>query len=148
VLGICGGLQLLGHEIHDPHHLESGDCPGLGLLDLTTTLVPDKTTRQRQVSWQGALLGGYEIHHGQTRAGEGVQAYLPDGLGWCQDNVYGVYVHGLFENPAYRQQFLERLGWCGQTTGEWSAVVDASLEQVAQLIVESGWTFNRVTVQP
>jgi cobyric acid synthase len=50
-----------------------------------------------------------------------------------------VYVHGLFENAPYRQQFLERLGWCGQTTGEWSAVVDASLEQVAGLIVESGW---------
>jgi hypothetical protein len=45
----------------------------------------------------------------------------------------------LFENAPYRQQFLERLGWRGQTTGEWSAVVDASLEQVAGLIVESGW---------
>jgi adenosylcobyric acid synthase len=139
VLGICGGLQLLGREIHDPHRLESGDCPGLGLLDLTTTLVPDKTTRQREVSWQGAILRGYEIHHGQTQAGEGVQAYLPNDLGWCQDNVYGVYVHGLFENAPYRQQFLECLGWRGQTTGEWSAVVDASLEQVAGLIVESGW---------
>jgi len=139
VLGICGGLQLLGCEIHDPHHLESGDCPGLGLLDMTTTLVPTKTTQQREVPWQGTLVRGYEIHHGQTQAGEGVQAYLPDGLGWCQDNVYGVYVHGLFENAAYRQQFLERLGWCGQTTGEWSAVVEANLEQVAQLIVESGW---------
>jgi adenosylcobyric acid synthase len=139
VLGICGGLQLLGCEIHDPHHLESGDCPGLGLLDLTTTLVPAKTTQQREVPWQGTLVRGYEIHHGQTQAGAGVQEYLPDGLGWCQDNVYGVYVHGLFENAAYRQQFLERLGWRGQTTDEWSAVVDANLEQVAQLIVESGW---------
>ena len=139
VLGICGGLQLLGREIHDPHRLESGDCPGLGLLDLTTTLVPDKTTRQCQVSWQGILLHGYEIHHGQTQAGGGVQPYLPDDLGWCQDNVYGVYVHGLFENAAYRQQFLERLGWHGQTTSEWSAVVDTNLEQVAGLITESGW---------
>jgi adenosylcobyric acid synthase len=139
VLGICGGLQLLGREIHDPHHIESGDCPGLGLLDLTTTLVSDKTTRQRQIPWYGTLLHGYEIHHGQTQAGEGVQAYFPDGLGWCQDNVYGVYVHGLFDNAAYRQSFLERLGWHGQTTEEWSAVVDANLNQIAQLIAESGW---------
>jgi adenosylcobyric acid synthase len=139
VLGICGGLQLLGREIHDPHHIESGDCPGLGLLDLTTTLVPDKTTRQRQVLWQGTLLCGYEIHHGQTQAGKGVQAYLPEGLGWYQDNVYGVYVHGLFDNAPYRQQFLERLGWCGQATDAWSAVVDANLNQIAELIVESGW---------
>jgi adenosylcobyric acid synthase len=139
VLGICGGLQLLGREIHDPHHIESGNCPGLGLLDLTTTLVPDKTTRQRQVSWQGAVLCGYEIHHGQTQAGEGVQAYVSDGLGWCQDNVSGVYIHGLFDNAPYRQQFLERLGWRGQATDEWPAVVDASLNQVAGLIEESSW---------
>ncbi len=139
VLGICGGLQLLGRAIYDPHCIESGDCPGLGLLALTTTLVPDKTTRQRQVPWQGILLHGYEIHHGQTQAGEGVQAYLPDGLGWCQENVYGVYVHGLFENAAYRQSFLERLGWRGQTTEAWSAIVDANLNQIAELIVESGW---------
>ena len=99
----------------------------------------DKTTRQRQVPWQGTLLHGYEIHHGQTQAGESVQTYLLDGLGWCQDNVYGVYVHGLFDNAPYRQQFLEHLGWRGHTTDEWSAIVDASLEQVAQLIVESGW---------
>ena len=139
VLGICGGLQLLGQEIHDPHHIESGDCAGLGLLDLTTMLLPHKTTRQREVLWQGTALHGYEIHHGETRAGAGVQVYLPDDLGWCQDNVYGVYVHGLFENAVYRQQFLERLGWQGQTTVAWSAIVDAHLERVARLVDEAGW---------
>jgi adenosylcobyric acid synthase len=139
VLGICGGLQLLGSTIHDPHHLESGDCAGLGLLDLTTTLVLDKTTRQREVLWQGTRVQGYEIHHGETRSGEAVQVYLPDNLGWSHDNVYGVYLHGLFENAVYRQEFLARLGWQGQTTEAWSAVVEASLERVAQLIDEAGW---------
>ena len=86
-----------------------------------------------------AGIGKSRLLHGQTQAGEGVQAYLPDDLGWCQDNVYGVYVHGLFESAPYRQQFLERLGWRGQTTDEWPAVIDASLNQVAGLIVESGW---------
>jgi cobyric acid synthase len=50
-----------------------------------------------------------------------------------------VYVHGLFDNAAYRQSFLERLGWHGQTTEEWSAVVDTNLNQIAQLIAESSW---------
>jgi cobyric acid synthase len=50
-----------------------------------------------------------------------------------------VYVHGLFENAAYRQSFLGRLGWRGQTTEEWSAVVDANLNQIAEIIPESGW---------
>lgn len=139
VLGICGGLQLLGHRIDDPHHLESGDCAGLGLLDVATTLVPDKTTRQRQVLWRGVLLQGYEIHHGQTQAGPAVQVCVADDLGWSQDNVSGVYVHGLFENAVYRQQFLAQLGWEGQTAGEWSATVEADIERVAQLIPASGW---------
>ncbi|MGE3537022.1 MAG: cobyric acid synthase [Candidatus Tectimicrobiota bacterium] len=140
VHGICGGLQLLGQYIHDPHGLESGDCAGLGLLDVRTTLVPDKTTRQCEVLWNGLRLQGYEIHHGQTQAGPRVQAVLAQELGWSQDNVCGVYVHGLFENAAYRQQFLSRLGWEGQTTGAWSAVVEAHIEQVAQLIPAAGWS--------
>jgi adenosylcobyric acid synthase len=139
VLGICGGMQLLGQEIFDPYQLESGDCPGLGLLNLTTTLVPQKTTRQREIHWNGSLLRGYEIHHGQTQAGTRVCEYLPDKLGWQQDNVYGVYLHGLFDNSVYRQQFLARLGWYGQTTSEWSAVVDADIERIARLIDAAGW---------
>lgn len=139
VHGICGGLQLLGQGIHDPHRLESGDSTGLGLLDVTTTLVPDKTTRQREVLWRGVTLRGYEIHHGQTRAGANTQASLPDDLGWAQDNVSGVYVHGLFENAAYRQHFLSRLGWEGQATGAWSALLESHIEHVAQLITTAGW---------
>jgi adenosylcobyric acid synthase len=138
VLGICGGMQLLGREIFDPDWLEGGDGPGLGLLDVTTTLTPQKITRQREIRWNGSLLRGYEIHHGQTQAGTGVHEYLPDGLGWQQDNVYGVYLHGLFDNAVYRQQFLTHLGWSGQAR-EWPALVDADLERVARLIDDAGW---------
>jgi len=139
VLGICGGLQLLGQAIYDPHGIESGDCAGLGLLDLTTTLVPAKTTQQRAVLWRAVPVRGYEIHHGQTTVGPQVQRELSEDLGWSQDNVSGVYLHGLFENAAYRQAFLTQLGWEGTTTGEWSALVDAHIERVAQLIPASGW---------
>lgn len=139
VHGICGGLQLLGREILDPGHIESEGGVGLGLLDLTTTLSPDKTTRQCEILWNGIPVRGYEIHHGRTRAGTGVQEYLAGDLGWQQGNVCGVYVHGLFENMVYRQHFLARLGWKGKTKSEWSAVVDASINQVAQLIVDAGW---------
>lgn len=139
VVGICGGLQLLGQAIHDPHLLESGDCPGLGLLDVTTTLVPSKTTRQRETLWQGITVHGYEIHHGRTQPGPAVQAILPEDLGWAQENVSGVYLHGLFEHAVYRQAFLTRLGWQGQTCGEWSASVELHLERAAQLISEAGW---------
>jgi adenosylcobyric acid synthase len=80
IVGICGGMQILGQQILDPHHLESGDCTGLGLLDLTTTLVEEKVTRQREMMWNGKVLSGYEIHHGKTQASKTLQTYLPDGL--------------------------------------------------------------------
>ena len=139
VFGVCGGLQLLGRHIADPHGIESGDQPGLGLLDVTTTLAVDKTTRQCQVRWlEGDQVQGYEIHHGQTVAGPLAQPHLADGLGWQQGNVWGVYLPGLFENTAYRQHFLARLGWPGQTT-DWHARLDAELDRVAELVHTTGW---------
>jgi adenosylcobyric acid synthase len=57
----------------------------------------------------GVRVSGYEIHHGQTvqhpamaQAGDKAVAVLPEGLGWSNaaGNVLGVYLHGLFEDPA------------------------------------------------
>ena len=139
ILGVCGGMQLLGAHIYDPHHIESGDIDGLGLLDLTTTLGADKTTRQRQVDWVGGKqVQGYEIHHGQTEAGPLAQAHLAGQLGWQQGNITGVYLHGRLENTAYRQQFLEQLGWQGQAE-DWRAILDDQIEKVAGLVESSGW---------
>ncbi|GHD01193.1 cobyric acid synthase [Pseudorhodoferax aquiterrae] len=117
VLGICGGLQMLGEALVDPHGID-GNAPGLGLLPLVTQFAPDKTvraTRTRFGTLQGpwrALSGlavqGYEIHHGQTAAhaamahgGDLATAVLPGGLGWQggQGGVLGLYLHGLFEDP-------------------------------------------------
>jgi adenosylcobyric acid synthase len=93
ILGVCGGMQLLGRQIFDPHRVESGDFPGLGLLDVATTLSVEKTTRQRRVRWDNTGdLHGYEIHHGQTTAGPGTRVYLEDGVGWEQV-IYGVTGH-------------------------------------------------------
>ena len=70
VLGLCGGYQMLGRLVHDPEGLEgqAGTVPGLGLLDVETTLVPDKTlTRIECVHTPTSnALTGYEIHLGRT----------------------------------------------------------------------------------
>ncbi len=129
-VGVCGGLQLLGRQILDPTGLEGGDMAGLGLLDVATTLEAAKTTRQTEVAWRGESVRGYEIHHGRTAAGPAAREYLPDGLGWEQGPVRGVYLHGLFENTAFRQAFLETLGWTG-TARDWRAHLDAELDRVA-----------------
>ena len=139
VFGVCGGMQMLGHRILDPGRLEGGDAEGLGLLDVTTTLAPEKTTLQRRTRWvDGGDVRGYEIHHGRTEAGSLAREFLDDELGWQQGNIRGVYLHGLFENTAFRQHFLAQLGWQGRTE-DWQARLDAALDHVARTVAETGW---------
>ena len=118
VLGICGGLQMLGEALIDPHGVD-GNGPGLGLLPVVTLFEAGKTVQRRQASFSsvtgswaalsGVAVQGYEIHHGQTAphtamaaAGDVAHAVMPDGLAWQNSggNVLGVYLHGLFEDPA------------------------------------------------
>jgi adenosylcobyric acid synthase len=138
ILGVCGGLQMLGRELRDPAGLEGGDIAGLGLLDLTTTMAPDKVTRQCSIAWGDGSIDGYEIHHGRTEPGALAEQWLADGLGWRQGNVIGVYAHGLLDNGPYRQWFLEQLGWHGRAE-DWRVTIDAAIDQVAALVTESGW---------
>lgn len=139
VFGVCGGMQMLGRSILDPHKLEGGDMDGLGLLDVETVLDAEKTTRQRQVRWfGGGDVNGYEIHHGRTQAGPEAVPHLDDSLGWEQKNVCGVYIHGLFEDTMYRQHFLDRLGWRGKAE-DWHSRIDQEIDRVAAVVEETGW---------
>jgi adenosylcobyric acid synthase len=114
VLGLCGGLQMLGEALVDPHGID-GNAPGLGLLPLVTLFAPDKTVQRTRARFGpvagpwSALAGleasGYEIHHGRTAqhpAMAPAREVLPCGLGWQNEagNVLGLYLHGLFEDPA------------------------------------------------
>jgi adenosylcobyric acid synthase len=116
VLGVCGGLQMLGEALIDPHGID-GNAPGLGLLPLVTVFHPAKTVRHTQARlgalggvWaplSGVAVQGYEIHHGQTAqhpamaAGGDVAREIVPGLAWQNPagNVLGLYLHGLFEDP-------------------------------------------------
>jgi adenosylcobyric acid synthase len=115
VLGICGGLQMLGELILDPHGLD-GEARGLGLLPLVTCFETDKLLRSSRLrfasldspwdSLSHVEAEGYEIHHGRTFPGSGpsaaVAAYADDHLpiGWQAGPVIGWYTHGLFEKPS------------------------------------------------
>lgn len=121
VLGICGGLQMLGEALIDLHGIEQdflGNAPGLGLLPLVTRFESQKTVQRSQAvftaltgTWaalSGVAVQGYEIHHGQTTQHPGMPdalAVMPSGLAWqnASGNVLGVYLHGLFEDPAVLQ---------------------------------------------
>ncbi len=142
VLGICGGLQILGRWIRDPQGIEGRDAEGLGLLDVATTFAGEKTTRRTRVlSTEWGWVNGYEIHLGQTLAAPHVETYLACGLGFREGNVAGVYLHGLFENTAYRVDFLRSLGWSGATE-DWDKRLHVQMDRVADLIDESGWAQN------
>jgi len=125
LLGICGGLQMLGESLHDPDGVDGGPAgtvPGLGLLPLVTRFAAPKRLRRQQVRlsrlhgpWQalsGAEVEGYEIRCGSTRstAYDACHAVLHAGdggpIGWQRGPVLGLYLHGLFENPAVLQRLF------------------------------------------
>lgn len=116
-IGICGGLQMLGKEISDPHKLESRgrNLPGIGLLDLHTSLAPEKTlTRITAVHLESGLeVTGYEIHHGQSRLADQPLLRLPggdhEGLRTRDGLVWGSYMHGIFDADEFRRWFVDRL---------------------------------------
>jgi adenosylcobyric acid synthase len=138
IVGICGGMQLLGRNMYDPSQIEGSDLMGLGLLDLDTVLQPQKTVAQRTVRWhQGGYVSGYEIHHGRSTPGPALHPFLDDDLGWRQENLWGSYLHGLFENTTFRQHFLTQLGWDGSTV-DYPARIDTELDRIAHALEATG----------
>ncbi len=107
VLGVCGGYQMLGERIDDAAGIEGGlnSLRGMELLPCVTAFLPEKTlTRVRaRVNGgplDGAALDGYEIHMGATEARGAAFCVLEGGAaeGCRQGNVFGTYLHGLFDS--------------------------------------------------
>ena len=114
IIGICGGFQLLGKEMHDPDGVEhGGDMRGLGLLDTSTTFQGGKTrTRihgtikedRNLYGLDNRVVEGYEIHMGlTTNLGEAIPMIeLEDGRTDAymrkDGRVWGSYLHGIFDN--------------------------------------------------
>jgi len=138
LVGICGGYQMLGRDVRDPHGVESdGSAMGLGLLDVTTELIEQKTTRQIEaiVLDQGTatdmVLSGYYIHMGKTQRITGLPCFKvvqsksngprcldnldrlegieEDGAKTRDGLIWGTYIHGVFDSPAFRRLWLNGL---------------------------------------
>lgn len=119
VLGLCGGYQMLGRLIHDPEGLEghAGTAEGLGLLDVETTLLPDKTLTRVSATHvaTGEALTGYEIHLGWTHGPDCARPFAmigeaPDGATSPSGQVMGTYLHGCFASDGFRSAFLREMG--------------------------------------
>jgi adenosylcobyric acid synthase len=115
VLGICGGYQMLGRRIHDPHHVEGGDAEGLGLLDLEVAFDVEKHLGNPEATGWGEAVRGYEIHHGRVvRSGD---PQLLDGEGSDAGAVLGTHWHGVLENDGFRRALLSRVADRAGRTG-------------------------------
>ena len=125
LIGICGGFQMLGLSIEDPLGVENGgtsrSVSGLGLLPIRTAMNSEKTVRR--VSGRARGLGesrfsGYEIHMGETsyeRAAapfseiihEGESGPRADGAVDGSGRIWGTYIHGIFDDDAFRHKFVD-----------------------------------------
>ena len=124
VLGVCGGYQMLGQTLDDPTGSESGrpqTLRGLGLLPTRTVFSEQKRRAQVKatvaaVPFAGAELEGYEIHTGVTEAEGEPFAHYPDGgrEGCVQGNVFGTYLHGLFDTGTLTEALA---GWLCRRKG-------------------------------
>jgi len=144
LMGICGGLQMLGSAVHDPHGIEGdpGSSKGLGYLDFATTLLPHKQLRnvQGRLAQGGVPVSGYEIHAGVSE-GNALQhsfAQLDDGRtdGAISDDgqIIATYLHGVFESP---QACAALLDWAGLQTPkpfDYHALREQNIERLADTL--------------
>jgi adenosylcobyric acid synthase len=167
VIGICGGFQMLGSAIEDPHGVENQgkSCgrKGLGFLPVQTVLHGEKTVRRVRGVVRSELFGlglcpenrfdGYEIHVGETLcetgsrafaeiARQGIPGSAPDGAVSASGRVVGTYVHGLFDNDDFRHSFLAALRSAvdlapAETWAQVGAERDARIDRLADHLRKS-----------
>jgi len=128
IFGICGGYQMLGQTISDPNDVEnSGRIDGIGLVDAETVFYKEKVRTQVRGKFNkinGVLEGltdvefvGYEIHMGKTTIGDNCHistiidtANKAESIDGCQNgNVYGTYIHGIFDRTEVANTIVESL---------------------------------------
>ncbi|CAI3956765.1 Cobyric acid synthase (CobQ) [Commensalibacter communis] len=146
VMGICGGYQMLGREIVDPHGIE-GEVPqikGLELINISTRLERSKKLNEvkGKLFIEGIYCSGYEMHLGTT-VHHG--AYTPfarleqeklDGVISSNGRVLGTYLHGIFHHNQARQALLHYFGVCTSSCDFLSQIED-HLDQWAQHIEQN-----------
>jgi len=148
VVGLCGGYQLLGERLTNAAVEGTGDdetVPGAGLLPVETRFSPAKTVEavERDLRGRGPLAGaegrvaGYEIHMGDSRLLGDAERVFPES-GAVDGDVLGTYLHGLFENEAPREAFIDRAyaaagGARPETGGDGGSPYDRAADLVAEL---------------
>ncbi|WP_299013404.1 cobyric acid synthase [uncultured Photobacterium sp.] len=145
LMGICGGYQMLGETIADPDGIEgeAGESQGLDYLQTSTVLVPEKQLKQvtgvlKFPEQSEVPVRGYEIHAGVT---EGVRADaplhldgVPDGQLGIENQVFGTYLHGIFEQREACDAILCWAGLEAIQTPDFDVMRERGIDRVADAI--------------
>lgn len=145
LIGICGGLQMLGNEIADPHGLEgdAGSSPGLRLLELNTTMHREKQLRYvpgGTLTLERARVSGYEIHAGVS-TGPALDAPAVtlddgrrDGAIAADNQILATYLHGVFDDTEARGALLRWAGMREVAAVDYHALREQSFERLADSV--------------
>lgn len=154
VCGICGGYQMLGERIADPEGVEAGgSMEGMGLLPVTTKLQSRKVRRQIRgklnrtdgifAALSGLAFEGYEIHMGQSEMTDrGVDVQEAVLISGNHPNVYGTYVHGVFDQGvtalALVKALAEKKGLVMEKTGcdDYRVYKEKQYDKLADILSE------------
>lgn len=118
VLGVCGGYQMMGEKLQDPHHIEGDleEMHGMGLLPTETTFTQIKTRTRftadvKAKDFEGAKLDGYEIHMGESIVNGDPFLTLENGKddGCACGTNFGTYLHGLFDTGELTEKLVKYL---------------------------------------
>ena len=145
VLGICGGFQMLGQAINDPHGMEGepGESPGLGLLEMHTVLQTEKQLHNvtGRLLLEYTDVCGYEIHAGFSQ-GTALERPLVD-LGVRSDGaispdrqVMGAYLHGLFESAESCDSLLRWAGLTDPRTPDYRLLREQGIDRLADAMAQ------------
>lgn len=101
VVAICGGYEMMFDRISDIEGIEAEagtKVAGFGRLDGEVVFEKEKRVEKGSYELFGMQIEGYEIHHG-SGVPTGVQG----------EAFYGTFVHGLFDNNAFREVLFKEI---------------------------------------
>jgi len=144
LIGICGGFQMLGQSIADPHGVEGapGISPALGLLDIDTELTQEKRLAQvnGHCTFADAAVSGYEIHMG-TSSGTALDHPSftidgnPEGARSPDDLILGTYLHGVFDSADACFALLRWAGLASTVRVDLAQLREQSIDRIADAAI-------------
>jgi adenosylcobyric acid synthase len=146
LLGVCGGFQMLGKYIDDPHGIEgeAGQSTALGYFDMHTTLQPDKQLLKKTGTlWlNNAQVSGYEIHAGISEGPALDNAAIvtqdhKDGAVSDDNQIAGSYFHGLFDEKTACDALLQWAGLDTPASQDYIALREAEINRLAACVEEN-----------